>query len=130
MTYVGCIFKERPWNYYSAARKIGKIPLNEIQNFYNPTYFAENLRSKLITDVHYPISLNNKGTKWFSLLNCQTFTHAAVQYLGLEFPSDIVVVSDCIPSMVDMYLSSRLTTAQVLAAKEEKIQGVYRQLSY
>ncbi len=123
MTYVGCLYKERPWDHYSVARKIGKIPLNEIQRFYIPPYFAEHLKTSLNNNVHHPMSLDNGGTKWSPSLNCQTFTRAAIQHLGFEFPSDMVVVSDCVPAMVDMYLSSRLTTAQALAAKQETIRS-------
>ncbi|CAF2022815.1 unnamed protein product [Rotaria magnacalcarata] len=118
-TYIDCEFKERPWDYYYEVREIGKIPSNEIQKFYVPSYFAEDLRFKLINNVHYAMSMKNQGTKWSSMLNCQTFTRAAIQYLGFDFPSDIIIVSDCLPSMVDIYMSSRLTTAYVKEQKTE-----------
>ncbi len=82
---------------------MGKVPLKKIQQFYTPTYFAENLKLKLMNGVHYPMSVDNQETKWSSSLNCQTFICAAIQYLGFEFPSDIIIVNDCILSMVDIY---------------------------
>jgi hypothetical protein len=91
--------------------------VNEIEQYPAPHFYGENLRWRLINNVHVPIVIKNHETaKWSSTLNCHSFTREAVEYLGLQFSSDIPVMSDCVPSIIDIYLSSRLTTAQV---KEE-----------
>ena len=112
-TYVGAEFRERSWNYDRTVRMVGQIPMAEIQNFFSPVYFAEGLKQRLIQHVHLPMAQTNNGTKWSSTLNCQTFSREVIRYLNLNFPSDMPVSSDCLPSVINIYLSARFTTAQV-----------------
>lgn len=54
----------------------------------------------------------NQGAPWSSTLNCQTFTRSAIAYLGCELPSNVTVLSDCIPITVDNYMSESLLKAK------------------
>ena len=47
---------------------------------------------------------------WSSTLNCQTFTRRCIEHLEMNFPEDIIVISDIMPTMVDMYLKGTLLT--------------------
>ena len=107
------------------VRRVGRIRLCKIQRFLNPSYFAEHIRYQLISEVHYLMAIENNGTKWSSTMNCQTFTRAAIKNLGFDFPSDVVVISDCVPSMVDLYLAGRYITSAIKKETINKKHYVY-----
>jgi hypothetical protein len=111
-TYVARAFKERPWEHYQVVKQVGQFPINRLYQFFNPSYFADDIRHQLVQQVHLPMAIQNKrSTKWSSRLNCQTFTRAAIEFLNFPFPSDIIITSDCVPSLVDVYLAGRYITA-------------------
>lgn len=114
-TYIKPTFKERCWNQYVTVKKVGQIPLNEIQAFHTPFLYGKELEYKLLRFVYYPLLDRNNGPKWSSILNCQTYTRSAIEYLGCQFPSDIQLISDCIPTMFDIYLCVSLKTGETSA---------------
>jgi hypothetical protein len=85
------------------VRKIGQIPLNEITAFDTPFLYAKYLEHRLLFNVYVPMSKLSNGPDWSSTLNCQTFTQSAIEYLGFQFPSDVQIISDCIPTMFNLY---------------------------
>jgi hypothetical protein len=91
----------------------------EIQGFPYPFIYAETLKVRLMMQVHCPMSIVNNGRCWSSKLNCQKFTQKAIEYLGFVFPEDILIASDCMLCLVDIYLTARLSTAQSLEEKKK-----------
>ncbi len=71
--------------------------------------------------VHYPMCQQNEGAKWSSILNCQTFSRSVLEYLGCKLPSDITIVSDCVPTMVNIYMNASLLKAQAKEISNEKL---------
>ncbi|CAF3122098.1 unnamed protein product [Rotaria sp. Silwood2] len=120
-TYVGAEFKIRKWNHYSVVRKVGQIPLNQIRLYQIPNRFAKEVEHQLISKVHDAMCELNKGAKWSSTLNCQTFTRRCVEYFGFEFPQDIKVTSDCMPTLVNLYLNGSLLTNETAEQSTETL---------
>ncbi|CAF2108489.1 unnamed protein product [Rotaria magnacalcarata] len=119
-TYMEATFKRRLYDDYLLIKQIGKILLNHIQEFFSPIHFAQNLRNQLIQNVYNPMCKNNNGALWSSTLNCQTFTRSAIEYLGFHLPPNTVILSDCIPTMVDMYMNISLAKTQTKEKLNEK----------
>ena len=46
-TYVDSEYRERRWNHYHSVRKLGQIPLQQMQQFYSPVYFAEDFETPI-----------------------------------------------------------------------------------
>ena len=57
------------------------------------------------------MAMINNSTRWSSALNCQNFNKAAITHLGLNYPTDVTVFTDCFPTIFDIYVSATLTTA-------------------
>jgi hypothetical protein len=104
MTYINADLQSRTWNDYQSVVKVGQIPVDSIRKFYSPLRFAQDLQQQLINHVYDPMCQVNQGTHWSSTLNCQTFTRSAIEYLGCKLPSNVTIVSDCIPTLVDVYI--------------------------
>lgn len=119
-TYMEATLKRRQYDDYPLIQQIGKMPLSCIQECFSPIHFAQNLRNQLVQNVYYPMCKQNNGARWSSTLNCQTFTRSAIEYLGFHFPLDIVVLSDCIPTLMDMYMNVSLAKAQTKENLNEK----------
>jgi hypothetical protein len=45
----------------------------------------------------------------------------ALEYLGCKLPSDITIVSDCVPIMVNIYMNASLLKAQAKEISNEKL---------
>ncbi len=108
------MLKSYDWNHYHMVKKIGQIPLNQIQAFITPFIYAQDLQNRLLTHVYTPMFHLNNGPRWSSVLNCQTFTRSAIEYLGCQFPTDVQLISDCIPTMFDIYVHGSLMTDQTI----------------
>jgi len=117
-TYIQSSFKHDAWDHYQLITKVGQIPLDNIKRFYSPIHFSKDLEQQLMNHVYYPMCQLNQGAHWSSTLNCQTFTRSAIEYLGCKLPSNVTVLSDCVPTMVDIYMSASLLKAQ----SEEKLK--------
>jgi hypothetical protein len=59
-----------------------------------------------------PCGQQNQAPHWSPMLNCQTFTHSAIECLGYKFAWDVTFVSDCVPTTVNIYMNISLLTAQ------------------
>ncbi|CAF0989911.1 unnamed protein product [Didymodactylos carnosus] len=118
-TYVDPVFKIRKWDHYSLIRKVGQIPLIDIQVYRMPNRFAQEVEHQLISEVHDRICALNKSDKWSSTLNCQTFTRHCVEHFRFEFPQDIKIISDCMPTMMNLYLNGSLLTNKAIARSNE-----------
>ena len=102
-TYIDSMLKHRKWDDFALVVKVGQISYNEIQKFQIPVRFAKEIEYRLISQVYDPICQANKSPKWSSRLNCQTFTRSCIEHLGIEFPSEVDMISDCIPTMMNIY---------------------------
>jgi hypothetical protein len=71
--------------------------------------------------VYDPLFQLNNGPQWSSILNCQTVTRSAIEYLGCQFPLDVQLISDCLPTMFDLYVHGSLITAQAIQRSNEKL---------
>ena len=111
-TYLKPALKHKPWDHYHLIKKVGKIPLHEI-NPKVPHVFAVDLEYRLLHLVYIPLVNANNGSHWSAILNCQTITRSAIQLLGFTFPEDIPLIADVAPTMFDLYLNATLTTAQM-----------------
>jgi len=114
-TYIESKVKIRSWGHYFMVRKIGQISLNEITAFDTSFRYAKHLEHRLLFNAYDLISKLNNGPDWSSTLNCQTFARSTIEYLGFQFPSDVQVISNCIPTMFNLYLYASLKTGQVSA---------------
>ena len=115
------MFKIRTWDHYFLVKKVGKIPLADIQAFPTPTHFAKEIEHRLIANVHVPLCRLNGSAKWSSTLNCQTFTRQCIEYLQMDFPQDITINSDVMPTMVNLYLNESLLTHQAIEKSNEAL---------
>ncbi|CAF4503046.1 unnamed protein product, partial [Rotaria sp. Silwood2] len=88
-THVEATYKKRKWDHYLLIEKLGKISINDISKFYIPPHFAKNIEYRLINDVFNHLCEMNNGPTWSSILNCQSFTRASIEYLGYDFPSTV-----------------------------------------
>ncbi|UJR34371.1 hypothetical protein I4U23_021779 [Adineta vaga] len=120
-TYIEAKLKRRPWDYYHSVRKIGQFPLGEITSFVIPHSFARNLENRLLQFVYSSLYLQNNGVRWSSILNCQTMTRSAIEYLGYTFPDDIQLITDIVPTMFDLYVNVDLATTQTYKKSKEKL---------
>ncbi|CAF0985161.1 unnamed protein product [Didymodactylos carnosus] len=118
-TYVDSVFKIRKWDHYSLIRKVGQIPLINIQIYRMPNRFAQEVEHQLISEVHDRICALNKSDKWSSTLSCQMFTHHCAEYFRFKFPQDIKIISDCMPTMMNLYLNGSLLTNKAIAKSNE-----------
>ncbi len=97
-------FEIRKWDHYSVIRKVGQIPLTDIQAYKSPNRYARLIEYNLIPKVHDQMCVLNQSNKWSSTLNCQRFTRCCcVQYFKFKFPEDINIISDVMPSMINSY---------------------------
>ena len=69
-----------------------------------PFRYAKALEHDLLINAYDPLFNINQGPKWSSVLNCQTFSRSAIQYLGFAFPEDVQIISDCAPMVFDIYI--------------------------
>ena len=106
-----------------SIEKVGQITSNEIKNFHSPIHFARDLENRLTHHVYDPMVEQNNGPYWSASLNCQTFTRSAIQYLNCTFPPNILISSDCIPSVVDMYMDASLLNAHLKEKYNEKLNS-------
>jgi hypothetical protein len=103
-TYIDPRLKRHTWDHYYLVRKIGQIPLNEITRFYMPQQFAVDLHNRLSQQVYSALFRANNGSHWSSILNCQTITRSSIQFFGYQFPEDIQLITDIVPTMFDLYV--------------------------
>jgi len=68
-----------------------------------------------------PLRKANGSCMWSSTLNCQTFTRLSIEHLQMNFPQDIVFISDIMPTMVDMYLKESLLTNTAVEKTNEAL---------
>ncbi|CAF2939241.1 unnamed protein product [Rotaria sp. Silwood2] len=120
-TYIDSMFKIRTWDHYFLVKKVGKIPLADIQAFPTPNHFAKEIEHRLISNVHVALCRLNGSAKWSSTLNCQTFTRRCIEYLQMDFPQDITFISDVMPTMVNLYLNGSLLTHQSIKKSNEAL---------
>lgn len=124
-TYVGSKLKSRSWNDYSSITKVGNIPVTDIQKFPSPFCFAKHIEYELISNVYMPLRKSNGSCMWSSTLNCQTFTRLSIEHLQMNFPQDIVFISDIMPTMVDMDLEGSLLTNTAVEKTNEAL-GIWK----
>ncbi|CAF4712571.1 unnamed protein product, partial [Rotaria sp. Silwood2] len=127
-THVEATYKKRKWDHYLLIEKLGKISINDISKFYIPPHFAKNIEYRLINDVFNHLCEMNNGPTWSSILNCQSFTRASIEYLGYDFPSTVEVTNDCIPTMVDLYIKASLMAAKT--KKKNNLKFIHVKHSY
>ncbi|UJR21083.1 hypothetical protein I4U23_024183 [Adineta vaga] len=120
-TYVNSVFKIRNWDDYFLVKTVGKIELADIQACPTPNHFAKEIEHQLISNVHIPLCRSNDSAKWSSVLNCQAFTRCCVEYLQMDFPQDITIISDVIPTVVDLYLNGSLVTHHAIEKSNETL---------
>jgi hypothetical protein len=120
-TYIDPSSKRRAWNHYHLVRKIGQIPFNEIKRFDMPYQFAFDLCNRLSQEVYSPLFKANNGPHWSSILNCQTISRQSIQFLGYQFPDDIQLITDVVPTMFDLYVNINLITAQACEKSNETL---------
>lgn len=119
-TYIHSSFKHGAWDDYQLVIKVGQLKLDDIKRFYSPIRFAEDLRQQLLNHVYDPMCQLNQGDHWSSILNCQTFTRSAIEHLGYKLPLNVAVLSDCVPTMVDICMSTSLLKARSEEKLDEK----------
>jgi hypothetical protein len=71
--------------------------------------------------VHVPLCRLNESTKWSSTLNCQTFARRCIEYLQMDFPHDITIISDVMPTKVNLYLNGSLLTHTAIQKSNEAL---------
>jgi hypothetical protein len=76
-----------------------------------PHYYAEYVQWILTSQVHRPMAMIKKSTRWSSDLNCQNFNKAAITHLGLNYPTDVTVFTNCFPTFFDIYVATSLASA-------------------
>jgi hypothetical protein len=109
-TFIEPRLKRHTWDHYHLVKKIGQIPLNEITRFDMPHQFATDLHNRLSQQVYSPLLRANNGPHWSSILNCQTMSRSSIQVLGYQFPDDIQLITDIVPTMFDLYINGGLIT--------------------
>ncbi|CAF1105963.1 unnamed protein product [Rotaria sordida] len=122
-TYIDSTFNHREWHHYQLIKKVGQISINDIRMFHSPMHFAKNLEHRLIFYIFNPMCQQNQGAHWSSTLNCQTFTRLAIEYLGYEFPPDVKIISDCVPTMINIYMKASLLTAHTKEKSYDKLSS-------
>lgn len=120
-TRIDIKFKEREWNHYLKIQKVGQIPVEKILSYYVPSHFADEIKSQLQRNVFNRLCQLNNGPRWSAVLNCQTFTRDAIQYLGFQFPPDVQLITECLPTMFDIYDSVSLSKAKTKQKTSEKL---------
>ncbi|CAF1232166.1 unnamed protein product [Didymodactylos carnosus] len=60
-TYVDSTFRIHKWENYLLVKKLGQISINDIQMFYSPIHFAQDLEHRLINNVYNHMCQQNKG---------------------------------------------------------------------
>lgn len=61
------------------------------------------MEHNILVNVHDKLCSQNGGDQWSSILNCQTVTKESIQYFGGKYPDDIIIMSDCVPQIMDLY---------------------------
>jgi hypothetical protein len=111
-TYISPALKEHTWGYYFMVQKVGQIPLDQILAFNTPYEYAIDLLHRLYKHVYDPLFVANKGDHWSSVLNWQSITRSSIEYLGYKFPGYILIVSDIMPTLFNLYVKGSLKTAE------------------
>jgi nucleosome binding factor SPN SPT16 subunit len=94
------------------VKKVVQIQVNQILAFNKPYEYAIDLLHRLYLHVYDPLFVTNKGSLWSAVLKCRSATRLAIEYLGYEFPNDILIISDIVPTLLNSNVKGSLKTAE------------------
>ena len=88
----------KPFSNFLFVRRVGKLQ-NEFHNGC-PRRWARSLED-VISDDWFPSFIATNGHQWNSQCNCQQFTRFLIGQFNLVWPTDLSVVGDVVPVVID-----------------------------